>query len=55
MTQNDHTQLIGVICDTQHKRHSPQQQCIQCHYAECRYADCADLFTLMLSVFMVSA
>jgi hypothetical protein len=45
MQYND-TQLIELICDTQHKWHSAYIRfCMKCHYAECR-----NLFIVMLNV-----
>jgi hypothetical protein len=46
------TQQKGLICETQHKRHSAKMTlsilCIECHYAECH-----NLFNVTLSVIVL--
>ncbi len=50
-TQHNDTQYKGLICDTQHKRHSIKQcsAIMLCHNAECRV-----LFNIMLNVVVLN-
>ncbi len=49
-TQHNGNQHKGLICDTQHKRHSARMKfCI-----ECRDAECGNLFIIMLNVIIPS-
>ncbi len=47
--QHNDTQYNVFICDTQHRWHSAEQICLECHYVECR-----NLITVMLNIVILS-
>jgi hypothetical protein len=53
-TQHNDVQQNGLLCDAEHKSHSAEQLCIECHYAKRHYADCRISFIVMLNVVMLS-